>query len=99
MDKPSILDLSKARNKKQKKELLQKSEKVVEDLEMVKYIMALAIEGLSYYSKYVFATECISVLNNNKVLLDIHLNKYKKAVTKLEEEIKNELEKPDPENT
>jgi hypothetical protein len=99
MNKQSVVDLSKARNKKQKKELLDKSEKIIKDLEMVKYIMALAIEGLSYYSKYAFATECISVLNNNKVLLDIHLNKYKKAVNTLEEEMKNELEKTDPKNT
>jgi hypothetical protein len=85
---------------KDKEKILEKSEKVIEELKMVVYIINLSISGLSHFDKYVFVTECISVLQNNKVLLEIHLNKYKKAVEKIKEEIKNgKLEKASKEDS
>lgn len=85
----NLIDFSKAKKTKEKEKLLEKSEVVVEELKIVLYIMELAISGLSHFDKYVFVTECISVLQSNKILLEIHLNKYKKAIDRIKEEIKN----------
>lgn len=84
-----VLDLSKIRSRKEKITLLKKSEKVVEELEMVLYILNLTISGLSNFTRYVFVMECISVIQNNRLLLEVHLNKYKKAIAKIKEEIKD----------
>lgn len=90
----NLIDLSEIKKSKEKLKLLEKSEKVVEELKMILYIIELAINGLSYFNKYVYVTECVSVLQSNKVLLQIHLSKYQKAIDKIKEEIKNDkLEK------
>ena len=52
-------------------------------------ILELTITGLSHFTKYVVVTECISVLESNKILLEIHLKKYTKAMDKIKEDIKN----------
>jgi heme-binding NEAT domain protein len=57
-----------------------KSKKIVEDLTQVVHIMNLTLQGLSYYSKYIPVMESISVLQTSKTLLEIHLNKHKKAI-------------------
>jgi hypothetical protein len=96
----NLVSLDKFKKSKDKEKLLEKSEKIVDDLKVVLYIIELAINGLSHFNKYVFVTECVSVLQNNKILLEIHLNKYKKAIEKIKEEIKNgELEKVSKENS
>lgn len=90
----NLINLDEFKKIKNKKNALEKCEKVVEELKMVLYIFNLTINGLSHFNKYVFVTECISVLQSNKILLDIHLKKYIKAIEKIKEEIKNgELEK------
>lgn len=92
----NLVNLDKFKKDKEKTKILEKSERVVEELRMILYIINLTINGLSHFNKYVFVTECISVLQSNKVLLEIHLKKYIKAVEKIKEETKNgELEKSD----
>lgn len=99
-DDNNILDFKKVQEYNKKKKLLEKSEKVVEELSLVLYIFDLTINGLSNFKKYVFVMECISVLQNNKILLEIHLNKYKKAILKIKEEMENvRLEKAPEENS
>lgn len=96
----NLINLGNFKKNKEKEKVLEKSEKVIEDLKIILYIIDLTINGLSHFNKYVFVTECVSVLQSNKVLLEIHLNKYKKAVEKIKEEIKNgKLEKTSKKNT
>jgi hypothetical protein len=57
-----------------------RSQKIVEDLTQCIHIMNLTLQGLSYYSKYIPVMESISVLQTSKTLLEIHLNKHKKAI-------------------
>lgn len=96
----NLVSLDKFKKSKEKEKLLEKSEKIVEELKIVLYIIELAINGLSHFSKYVFVTECVSVLQSNKVLLEIHLKKYIKAIDKIKEELNNgkleETSKEDP---
>ena len=95
----NLINLSKFKKDKEKIKVLEKSEKVVEELKMILYIIELTINGLSHFNKYVFVTECISVLQSNKILLEIHLKKYIKAIEKIKEETKNgELEKTNEED-
>lgn len=96
----NLISFDKFKKSKEKEKLLEKSEKIVEELKIVLYIIELAINGLSHFSKYVFVTECISVLQSNKILLEIHLKKYIKAIDKIKEELNNgkleETSKEDP---
>lgn len=95
----NLVNLGKFKKDKEKVKILEKSEKIIEEMKIILYIMELAINGLSHFNKYVFVTECVSVLQSNKILLEIHLNKYIKAVEKIKEEQKNgELEKPSKED-
>lgn len=96
----TILDFEKFKVDREKEKTLQKAEKVVEELEMVLHIMSLTIEGLSHFNKYVFVNECVSVIHSNKVLLEVHLAKYQKAIQKIKEEIANgKLETDDKKDT
>jgi len=96
----NLIDFSKVKKTKEKEKLLEKSEKVIEELKIILYIIELSINGLGYFNKYVFVNECVSVLQSNKILLEIHLKKYIKAVDKIKEEIKNGgLEKASKEDT
>jgi hypothetical protein len=95
-----IIDISDFKKSKEKKHLVEKSEKVIEELSTILYIINLTITGLSHFNKYFVVTECISVLQNNKILLEIHINKYKKALQKIKEEMKNgKLEEASKEDT
>ncbi len=96
----NLIDFDQFKKDKEKNKILDKSEKAVEEMKIILYIMELAINGLSHFNKYVVVTECISVLQSNKVLLEIHLKKYMKAVDKIKEEMKNgKLEETSKENT
>ena len=96
----NLISLDKFKKSKEKEKLLEKSEKIVEELKIILYIIELTINGLSYFNKYVFVTECVSVLQSNKILLEIHLKKYIKAIDKIKEELNNgkleEASKEDP---
>lgn len=96
----NLINLSKFKKDKEKEKVVEKSEKVIEELKTIIYIIDLSINGLGHFNKYVFVTECISVLQSNKVLLEIHLKKYIKAVEKIKEEMNNgkleETSKEDP---
>ena len=85
----TLLDFEKFKADKEKEKTLQKAEKIVEELKMVLHIMNLTIDGLSHFSKYVYVNECVSVIHSNKVLLEVHLAKYQKAIDKIKEEIAN----------
>lgn len=94
-----MISLDKFKKSKEKEKLLEKSEKIVEELKIILYILELTINGLSHFSKYVFVTECVSVLQSNKVLLEIHIKKYIKAIDKIKEELNNgKLEETSKEN-
>lgn len=53
---------------------------IIKDLAIAIRTMNLAIDALSYFSKYIPVMETISVLQNNKTLLEIHLNKQNKIL-------------------
>lgn len=63
---------------------------IVDDLTKIVNVMDLSIKGLKFFGKYVHVMECISCLQNNKTLLEIKLNKYKRT---LETKDENKLEK------
>lgn len=96
----NLINFDKFKKDKISEKTLQKSEKVVEELKIILYIIELAINGLGHFNKYVFVNECVSVLQSNKLLLEIHLRKYNKAIDKIKEEMKNgKLEKASEEDT
>lgn len=96
----NLINLDKYKKNKKNEKILEKSEKVIEELKIILYIVELAISGLGHFNKYVFVTECVSVLQSNKLLLEIHLRKYNKAIDKIKEDMKNgKLEKTDEEDT
>lgn len=96
----NLINIDNFKKHKTNEKTLEKSEKVVEELKIILYIIELAISGLGHFNKYVFVNECVSVLQSNKLLLEIHLRKYNKAIDKIKEEMKNgKLEKASKEDT
>jgi hypothetical protein len=96
----NLISIDNFKKHKTNEKTLEKSEKVVEELKIILYIIELAISGLGHFNKYVFVNECVSVLQSNKLLLEIHLRKYNKAIDKIKEEMKNgKLEKASKEDT
>jgi|688.fasta_scaffold798004_3 hypothetical protein len=96
----NLINLGNFKKNKEKEKILEKSEKAVDEMKLILQILDLTITGLSHFTKYVVVTECISVLESNKILLQIHLKKYNKAMDKIKEDIKNgKLEETGKENT
>jgi hypothetical protein len=96
----NLINIDNFKKHKTNEKTLEKSKKVVEELKIILYIIELAISGLGHFNKYVFVNECVSVLQSNKLLLEIHLRKYNKAIDKIKEEMKNgKLEKASEEDT
>ena len=96
----NLINIDNFKKHKTNEKTLEKSEKVVEELKIILYIIELAISGLGHFNKYVFVNECVSVLQSNKLLLEIHLRKYNKAIDKIKEEMKNgKFEKASEEDT
>lgn len=58
---------------------------ITTDLAVIIKIFNLTISALKYYSKYVIVSEMISVLSNNKTILEIQYKKYKKILDEKEE--------------
>lgn len=58
----------------------EKNHRIIKELELVIHIYNLSLEGLKHFSKYSLVQETISVLQANKILLEIHLKKYKNMV-------------------
>lgn len=56
---------------------------VVADLAVILKVINLSINALKLYSKYISVMEIVSVLSNNKTLLEIQHNKYKKMLEEL----------------
>lgn len=57
-----------------------RAKKVAKDLSVIIKIITLTIRAFEQFSKYVAVMEMISVLQNNKTLLEIHYKKYMKVV-------------------
>lgn len=57
---------------------------VAKDLAECKKRLSTSIELLKDYSKYIPVMESLSTLHNSRTLIEIHLNKYRKAVEKVE---------------
>lgn len=95
-----LVSINKYKKDKKNELLLKKTEKVIEDVHMIIKIIDLATEGLSHYNKYTYAAECISLMQNNKIMLNILLSKYNKNIDKIKEELKNgELEETPKKDT
>jgi hypothetical protein len=78
----SPIKLSDFKNKK-------KYKKIIDDLSAIIKIYNLTLAALKYFSKYTIVMETISVLQSNKVLLEIHLTKYRDMVESVNDEKKN----------
>lgn len=57
-----------------------KNQKVITDLKAIVRILNLSISGLKFFGHYGIVMECISFLQTQKILLEIHLKKYEKIV-------------------
>lgn len=68
---------------------LKKAEVIVDELTTAIQTMEVCIKAMSFFMKYIPVMEATSSLMNNKTLLEIHLNKYKRQI-----EDENKLEKP-----
>jgi hypothetical protein len=73
-----------------------KAAHIASELEQVIKIMDLFIRGLTPFSKYIQVMESMSCLQNNKTLLEIHINKYKRIVEKQNE---SSVESPEKKNS
>lgn len=71
-----------------------KAKIVVKDLLNTLGVIHSTIKQLERYSKYTQVADCISVLDQNKTLLEIHLNKYKRVLeNKGKDDIVEEIKK------
>lgn len=96
----NLISFNEFKKEKNVQKTLEKSKKAVEEMKIILYIFELAIDGLSHFNKYVVVNECISVLSSNKILLEIHLKKYLRAIEKIKEDLKNgKLEEASKKNT
>lgn len=59
---------------------LKKLELVYTDLLVIKDKLTMCIESLKPHSKYIQVMESISVLHNSRTLIEININKYKRAL-------------------
>lgn len=58
-----------------------KKAKVLEkDFEVIIMLLNISIKGLDQYLKYVPVMECVSVLKNNKTLLELNLRRIKTVI-------------------
>ncbi len=57
---------------------------VAKDLIECQKRISTSIELLKGYSKYIPVMESLSTLHNSKTLIEIHLNKYKRTLEKIE---------------
>ena len=60
-----------------------KYKKIVSDISAIVNIIILTQKGLSIFKSYTNVQEIISVLETNKVLLEIKQKRYKKELEKL----------------
>jgi hypothetical protein len=83
-----LFDLKQHKSKK-------KAEHITADLERIVKIMDLSIQGLTPFARYIQVMETLSCLTNNKTLVEIHLNKYKRQI---EKENASSVESPEEKN-
>lgn len=62
---------------------LKKLKIIAKELEELLKIYTLSLQVFGHYKKYLPCQETIKVLQSNKMLLEIHLNKIKKNIEKL----------------
>lgn len=63
-----------------------KAKVIVKDLEQIVNAMDLSIRALTHFTKYIPVRESVSILENNKTLLEIHLSKQRKIIANKGEE-------------
>ncbi len=61
---------------------IKKLELVYKDLLNIRDRMTSCIELLKEYNKYIHVMESVSVLHNSRTIIEININKYKKALNK-----------------
>jgi hypothetical protein len=61
---------------------LKKLEKVYKDLLEVQKRLSTSLDLLQDYKKYIQVMESISVLHNSRTIIEININKFKKAIEK-----------------
>ena len=59
---------------------IKKLKVITSDLKMILKIFNLTITALKHYSNYVMVMEIISIIQNNKTLVEIQYNKYNKKL-------------------
>lgn len=57
---------------------------IAKDLAECKKRLSTSIELLKDYGKYIPIMESLSTLHNSRTLIEIHLNKYKRVIEKVE---------------
>lgn len=73
-----ISDLTDHKNKK-------KYEKIIRDINGILQVLSLTQRGLAIFKNYIAVQEVISVLETNKVLLELKLKKYEIELQKIKE--------------
>lgn len=64
---------------KQKK----KYAKMISEIDDILKVISLSQKSLSFYNKYMPVQEMISVLETNKILLELHRKKYESELEKI----------------
>lgn len=64
---------------------LKKVKIVYKELIEAREKLTAAIESLKKYSKYSMIGESLSVLHNSRTLIEIHINKFKRTLDKIDE--------------
>jgi hypothetical protein len=62
-----------------------KIKKYIEDINDILKIVTLSQKGLSLYKHYTSVQEMISVLETNKILLELHKKKYEAKLEEIKE--------------
>ena len=79
------VSLHKFKNKK-------KYKKILEDIDNVLKVISLSRKGLSFYEQYLPVQEMISVLETNKMLLELHRKHYEDKLEEAKKEYSKQSE-------
>lgn len=59
---------------------IKKMKIVYKDLIEVQSLLIKQIEEMRPFKKYIHVQECLSIMHNSRTLIEIHLNKFKRAL-------------------
>lgn len=71
-----MISISNYKNKK-------KYKKVLEDIDDILNVIKLSQKSLSFFKQYLPVQEMVSVLETNKILLELHRKKYESELEKI----------------